>query len=466
MPRNDVLMGAGALVLIIGAVLFFGSASRPFSCKDCNVIIIAIDTFRADHASALGYERETTPAFDALAKKGYLFSEAISPASWTVPTFMSIFTGTYPSVHGVTNKFRVFTPSERVMSNLAESAPELSTLAEVLSENGYATGGFTGDAGVSGAFGYKQGFDTYTDEVPFGGMENSMRHALAWLDEHEDEKFFMFFHGYDLHGQFKIPPGYESIYDTGYDGTYRGTSAEEAVLREAQLAGPLAYTSEDAAFWTAWYDGKLHDADARLAAFLDEIAKRNLMEDTVIVVLSDHGEEFFEHGGFDHGHSLYDEQLHVPLLFVIPGTDGGAVIDSQVSTIDVMPTLLSLLDIRPTEEVRRQLAGRTNLLGYLENGERRGYDVFSETDYRDFTHKRSIRSEDGWKYILTLENGTQELYDLSTDPGEQHNLFSAEPYRARLLKDRLLAHLTETLGYDPSVPVSTGCLPVYPGECE
>src|SRR6185295_19086912 len=137
--------------------------------------------------------RDTTPAFDRLAADGALFTQAISPASWTVPASMSWMTGTYPSIHKVVNKFAKFTKEEQVISNLRKLSPELRTLAETLKADGYATGGFTGDAGVNGVFGFNAGYDVYFDSVPaFSGMDQSVPRALAWVKTVKDGKFFFF----------------------------------------------------------------------------------------------------------------------------------------------------------------------------------------------------------------------------------------------------------------------------------
>ncbi len=460
-------IAAFALLIGIGGVAFYFAKPpvAPFSCHGCNVIVIGVDTLRADHVGAAGYARDTTPAIDALAKKGYFFTNAIAASSWTVPSFMAAFTGRHPGETGVVNKFTVFTKDEQKLTNLAELSPETKTMTEAFKAAGYATGGFTGDAGVSGKFGYAQGFDIYTDETTFGGLENSQKHALAWLDSLEDQKFFMFFHGYDLHGQFALPADYESRYaPEGYAGPYRGTAKEEEKLREDQLAGPLAHTPEDAAFWTAWYDGKIRDADERLQGFLDALSARGLLENTVIVLVSDHGEEFFEHGGFDHGLTLYDELIHVPLIVVVPGTVGGKTIPAQVSTIDLAPTLFDIVGLEDAA-MKEQLASRRSLVPYLMNPALKGYDVYSETDYRDFTHKRSLRTADGWKFIMTLETDAEELYNLRADPGEKNNLVKENPVKASVLREMLRNHMRNELGDDPDAPVSEGCLPVYTGEC-
>ncbi len=145
--------------------------------------------------------------------------------------------------------------------------------------------------------------------------------------------------------------------------------------------------------------------------------------------------------------------------------EGGKVIGGQVTTLDVVPTLLEILGITPSANFGKQIAGRRSLVPYLENAGRAGYDVFTETDYRNYTHKRSIRTADGWKYILTLESGAEELYDLSADPGETTNLMAQEPAKIAQLRNVLRAHIRDDLGSDLDAPLRSDCIPVYEGQC-
>ncbi len=459
---------------ILGCGLFYYQAAHPvrapFACTNCNVIIIGVDTLRADHVHAFGYPLETTPTIDALAAKGYSFTNAISASSWTVPAFMSIMTGVYPSVHKVVNKYSVFTPTTQTLSNLHALAPSIQTLAEQMKAAGYATGGFTGDAGVSGKFGESQGFDVYTDEKTFGGFDNSAGHALSWLDSlPKDKKFFMFFHGYDLHGEFNLPASEGVFIPKDYKGPYTDSPQDEAKLREQQLLpGGITLTPADVAFFKGVYDSKLRAADTELGVFLNDLDKRGLLANTVIVVLADHGEEFYEHNGIDHGQSLYDELVHVPLIIDIPGSKGGEVIPAQVTTMDVSSTVLNIVGVTPSSAFTAQTAKSLNLVPYMKDPTTPGTAVYTETDYRDFTHKRSIRTPDGWKYIVTLESGKEELYNLSTDPGEKTNLINvaADSAEAQTLRTALDNHITNDLKGDPSARPSVGCLPVYQGECQ
>jgi len=465
MRTSRIVLLVIVLLLAAGAGIYTLWPAR-LHCPECNVLIIGIDTLRADRLHAFGYSRETTPTLDALAANGVSFTNAISASSWTVPSFMSIMTGVYPSVHEVTNKFSVFTATEQKFSGLSELAPDITTLAEVLKRSGYATGGFAAAPDVSAKFGYGKGFDEFVQSGLFGKMASSSGPAFAWLDSlPKRQKFFMFFHGYDAHGYTELSQDERVFVPSGYDGLYTGSRREATALRQEQLTQPLTLTPEDVAFWNGLYDSKIRKADAEVAALLDELRKRGVLDNTLVIVLSDHGEEFYEHGGTDHGLTLYDELIRVPLIINIPRGTRGLKIPAQVSTMDVAPTIFDILDITPGETFSRQQQGKS-LLPYFAGTADAGRDVFVETDYRDFTHKRGIRTADGWKLIVTMETGTEELYNLTNDPKEATDLARKLPQKTAELRGKLDAHLRDDLSADLSKTYTTGCLPVYKGECE
>jgi choline-sulfatase len=450
------------LIMFILALCAAPARAAPV-CSDCNVVLISMDALQARHVSHLGYKLPTTKTVDSLARAGVSFAQAISPASWTVPTYLSVFSSTYPSVHGLTNRWEKFSEKEKKQNNFKLAKPGLITIAEVFKAAGYATGGFTGDAGVSAVIGYDKGFDVYTDEVQFGGMDNSEKHALAWLDKLGGKKFFLFFHGYDSHGQYAVKEGYRSrFHPEGITTKYKGTKEEQAEIREAGLRGEFPkLTEDDLKFWRGWYDGKIADADDRLGSFLSALEKRGLKEKTLFVLISDHGTEFAEHGAFDHGHTLYDELVHVPFVISGPGVKKGRVLKEQVTTLDVLPTVLELTGLPVSKELKSQMAGRS-LAQVVTGGSLSGADVFTETDLRNFTHKRALRTSDGWKLILTLETGAEELYNLRKDPSEKNNLAEKETGRREKLRKKLMAHIEAMpLGRNSS----TECLPVYQGQC-
>jgi len=402
-----------------------------------------------------------------MAGQGYNFTNAISVASWTVPASMTWFTGVYPSEHRLTNKFSVYEPPVTKLSNLKELSPNIMTLAEVLKQNGYATGGFTGNAGVNGFFGYGQGFDVYFFEKgKFGSMDQSVPKALEWLAANKDRKFFLFLHGYDIHGQ-NVPAGgfdYRFV-DKGYDKKYTGSREEQEALREEGLEkGELKLRDEDVKFWRAIYDEKINRTDARFKQFLQEFDKLGLTGKTIFVLTSDHGTEFYEHRHFDHGFSLYDELIHVPLIIKLPDTTAGKVVKDQVSSIDIMPTILDLLDVRMPEAARKQLRG-SSLVPALR-GEPVAKDVYSETDYRLYTYKRSVMTKEGWKFIYTLENKKRELYNLKNDPAETVNLVEKEPKLAYELEQKLFGHF-KSIGHDLTARRwETGLNPVYDSQAK
>ncbi len=439
----------------------------PMKYKDYNVIFVSFDALQAAHVGSLGYARDVTPTIDAIAKEGFSFANTISTASWTVPASMTWFTGVYPSEHRLTNKFAVFNPPNNVLSNLKKLSPDLMTLAEVLKNNGYATGGFTGNAGVNGFFGYDQGFDTYFYEKgKFGSMGVSIPKAQEWLKDNGKKKFFMFLHGYDIHGQ-GIPEGgfdYRFV-DKGYDKRYTGSKEEQEALREEGLEkGETTLREEDIRFWRAIYDEKIQRTDALFKKFLVDFEKTGLMDKTLFVLTSDHGTEFHEHKRFDHGFSLYDELIHVPLVIKLPGQKAGRVINDQVSSIDVMPTILDLLDVQMPEKAKNQIRGAS--LTPALKGSKVAKDVFFETDYRLYTFKRGIQTVDGWKLIYTMENKGRELYNVKKDPGEKVNLAEKEPRKAYELEQRLFAHF-KSIGHDLTARRwETGLNPVYDSQAK
>lgn len=411
------------------------------ACPDCNVVFIAIDALQAKRISSLGYIRETTPEIDKLAAAGTSFSQAFSPSSWTIPTFLSVFSSTYPTEHTMTNRYRKFDEDEKIISNFAKDTPKLQVMAEIFRQKGYRTGAFTGASGVSAELGYNKGFEVFKDEVAFGGIENSAKNAIEWLKSlKKEEKFFLFLHGYDAHGQYSLPQDYNGKF-MQKSKKYKGTKEEEVALREAKVEGKSTNIDySDKQFWSAWYDSKIYDADHRLGQFLSEFQKMPQSKNTLIVFISDHGTEIFEHDAIDHGHTLYDELIQVPFIFKGPGIKKNLIVKEQVGTIDLLPTLLDYLSFKIPKNLKSQMRGRS-LLKALQGKKMAGTDVFSETDYRDLVHKRSIRTKDNWKFIITLDDGSEELYDLTSDPLEKKNLSISNKAKAKSMMSVLDKHL-------------------------
>lgn len=437
------------------------SKANP-SFKDFNIVLVSFDALQAGHVGCLGNARNVTPTLDAVARHGYCFTRATSVASWTVPASMTWFTGVYPSEHGMTNKYAVYDAKTQKLARLDEMSPHLATLADVLKQNGYATGGFTGNAGVSGGFGYDQGFDIYFFKPDqFGSMDQSIPEALAWAKTNRGRKFFLFLHGYDIHGQNTPAAGFDYRFvDPGYDKRFTGSEQEQEALREEGLdKGQLTLRDADVQFWRAVYDEKIQRADAKFSRFLRNYAALGLLAKTIFILTSDHGTELYEHRRFDHGFTLYQEQIHVPLIVWAPGMGRGLRIEDRVSSIDVMPTVLDLLEIQKSPGLQKQLRGKSLLPAM--RGEPSQRPVYSETNYRQFTYKRSIIAPSDWKLIYTLESKERELYQLRDDPGELRNQAAAEPAVADALERQLFEYF-KSIGHDLTAhPWKTGHNPVY-----
>lgn len=433
--------------------------------KKYNLILISIDGLQAKHLDIYGYPLDTTPNLDAFLNQSSLFTNTVSPSSWTVPTHMSIFTSMYPSEHKVVNKFSDYDMETQkgVVANLKQLSPNAVTLAEILKKNGYVTGGFTGDAGVGPQFGFNLGFDTYFETTgTFGGFDQSIPKAIDWLKQNKSKPFFLFLHGYDVHGQSQPAEGFDYRYvQKPYTGKYTGSPVEQTKLREDGLAnGSLQMSQKDINFWRAIYDEKINRMDVEFKDFMDQVQKLGVLDNTVIIVMSDHGTEFYEHGRFDHGHTLYGELVDVLFAIHQPGQKHGEKINQLVSTLDIFPTALKLLGIK--NAFPQQVKG-TDLSPAL-SGQDVSHNVFSETDYRLYTFKRSIQTPDGWKFILTLENMQKELYNLTKDPTEQTNLIVQSPVKGYELERILIEHINATSGQKNSSQL--GCSPVYTGQCK
>jgi choline-sulfatase len=382
-----------------------------------NVFLVTIDTLRADHVHCYGYERVETPAMDALAKDGFRFAQAFTPSPITNTSHASILTGLLPGTHGVTD-FAV---------PLQTSHP---TWAELVRKQGYHTAAFIGAVildSKSLAPGLDRGFDFYDnfperaatksrrDRVERRGME-VVQHAEAWLSAHPAGAHFVWVHLYDPHDPYEPPAPYSQIYK-----------------------GHL-------------YDGEIAYADSALANFIAYLKKHDWYANSVIVVVGDHGEGLGEHHEDTHGIFLYDSTTHVPLIVKLPaGGEGGKakVVDAQVRTTDILPTVLDLLGAAALETKEGE-----SLKAYFLGKETAARTAFGETDYPlrfGWAPLRSVRAE-GIKFI---EAPRPELYDLRRDADELDNKY--EPWNAQVQKSRgMLAALRANRPPPASSPSAVG----------
>ncbi len=357
--------------------------------RDLNVVLITIDTLRSDRISSYGSVRVDTPNIDGFAEEGVLFENAASTVPFTLPAHSSIHTGLYPPGHGV---------RENVGYTLDDN---VTTLAELLSDGGWATAGFVSAFVLDSRWGIAQGFDHYFDDFDLSAMESpnlssvqrsgdvTIAEAVRWLDERPaDAPFFLWLHLYDPHDPYTPPEPYLSMYpNRPYDGE-------------------VAYT------------------DALIGDFRRALEERDLLETSLVILTSDHGEGLGDHGEAFHGFFLYDSTIHVALIVRPPsGTGGGRSVDTAVSHVDLMPTVLEAAGL----EVPASLHGTSLWRLIAGENEGEGRHVYSESLYPllhyGWSPLRSIRTE---RYKL-ISAPRPEIYDVGADRREEHDLSGTSP---------------------------------------
>jgi len=441
-----------------------GDAAPPTSDaprRPLNVLVISVDTLRADHLGVYGYARPTSPHVDALAARGVRFDQAISPAPWTLPAYGSLFTGLLPARHraGVSvSREANFSDGRAVEKGDFEFlAPGVATIAERLAARGYATAAFVSNPFLDAQTGVDRGFASWTQYL--NRAQAGVELAQRYIEARGDTPWFVFLHLMDPHAPYTPPPPYDERFAGVSVGAIRGYPPSLASVRE----GPM----DDAAkkLLVDLYDGEIAYTDewiGRLVSFLDA---KHLTERTLIVLHADHGEEFWEHGGYEHGHSLHDEVLRVPLVFVCPDLVRVGVVSTRTSTVDVGPTILDLCGVeRPSDLDGVSLA--TQLLVDTKRanappapaGSTRGEsgsdsrdvvstprdviatprDVISEAMLYAHRESKSL-SRGPWKLVAHAA-GPHELYDLEHDPRETTDL-STGPHAADAagMREALLA---------------------------
>ena len=376
------------------------------------VILVSIDTVRRDHVGAYGYAKPTTPRLDALARGGILCQDAVSTSSWTLPAHLSMLTSVDPGAHGGTDMGHGY--NHRV-----------PTLAALMRKAGFATQAVTSHLYVSPVYGLDDGFDNMDFHQDRRATDVADR-AIEILDRVGDRPFFLFLHLYDPHWHYDPPEAQRRLFETAYSGSLTGLWQDFSKHDRSNT------TAADLAHLLALYDGEIRYADDEVGRVLEHVKARGLDRGTLVVVTSDHGEEFLEHGSWEHQKTLYEEVVRIPMVIAGPGVEPRQE-KWQTSLLDVMPTILAWagLPASPAQQGRSLL--RTP-------GTR---EMYGETDHTvDHTHKVFLRAGAGWwKGILSLDADgkpvREEWYDLAADPGEttsktlQNNV--ADAIRARTI---------------------------------
>jgi arylsulfatase A-like enzyme len=437
-PRPAVrgAMGATLLALAAAPLLLLLDRTPPSAASTDrrpavpHVILLSIDTLRADSLACSGSPEARAPHLDALAGDALCFTQASSSAAWTLPAMASVMTGVAPQVHGALH----------LRSRVPEGLP---TLAEVLRHAGYHTAAFVSSTVLGPQANLTQGFDEFhawpgpwlghslgasllTARVPRFRQDEAPPPALAdavtdWLRAHHEEPFFLWVHAFDPHAPYGPPRRY-----------LRGTPPPGGHLRfegwdeEAIRAGTWVPTVAERSWIRQLYEAEVRWTDDAVGRLLAELKRLEVYDDALILVVSDHGEEFWEHGGYGHGHTLYDELLHVPLVVKLPARPENQIgpITTPVSTASLFATVLDACDL--------PLPAGHPAAGSLLASPARPLLSQGLNRYED---RRAVRFG-RLKYICWTMSGREELYDLERDPGETVDLAALSP--AELAEGRRL----------------------------
>jgi hypothetical protein len=323
-----------------GSVSSAAAISEPAGARELgptpqvdNVVLISIDSLRADHLGCYGNPHDTSPVIDGLARQGVRFTNAMSATSWTLPSHASMLTGRYLLSHGV-------------ISSADQLSADVPTLAETLQRAGLSTGGVVSSLWLQPRYGFKRGFDYYDDssvegkawweELTLESAPNVTSHALSWLQQQRGRRFFLFVHFWDVHYDYSPPAPYDKMFDPDYKGSVNAADfMHNKAIRKGMPRRDLEHV-------LALYDGEIRWVDDHVAKILTALDELGLSDRTAVIVTADHGDEFFEHGGKGHQRTLYREVMHVPLIMRVPGITGGRAVEDPVSLVDVMPTVLDL----------------------------------------------------------------------------------------------------------------------------
>jgi arylsulfatase A-like enzyme len=411
---------AGTAELALSNVRIVKKAGEPIAIEKQarNVIVLLIDTLRASKLSIYNPKtRVKTPALDAFAAEGTVFERPQAPENWTKPSVASVLTSLHPATHN----------TKQDASKLPKSALMLS---EVYQKAGFETGSFIANGYVSNAFGFDQGWDHYTNyirERRNTNASNVFGEAASWIEKNKDKRFFAYIHTIDPHVPYDPPDAFLKMYDPEpYNGQVRNRRTHLMLDEVKKNPKKYSFTRRDEERIEALHDGEISYHDEHFGHFLAKLRELGLQDDTIIVITSDHGEEFQEHGSWGHGHSVYQELLGVPLLFRWPGViPAGVRVGPVVSTMDIGPTVLEATGV----PIPKEFEGHS-LMGFIRGDWPMGpYVAFS--DFLD--HRRVIRGGD-WKLIIR-GNLSQVIFDLKSDPGERKELDGrANPIAQRYLR--------------------------------
>ncbi|MBP6875202.1 MAG: sulfatase [Candidatus Eisenbacteria bacterium] len=421
------LIGLAALAVPIAAFLVYWLAfHHP---KQPNIVLITLESVRADHLGCYGYDKPTSPALDALAKEGVIYENAQAVTSWTLTAHASIFTGLYPDAHQVTGPF----------SRLDD---KYTTITEALANAGYYCAGVISGPYLSRAHNVPQGFQHYNEnpsaesqslshsKVTGREMEAGLRHVINVLRDRK-KPMFLFAYFWDPHYDY-IPPA-------PYDHMFVTPDCQPIDIRKYESSGRIhpGMAPGELAYVKSQYDGEIRWTDEHLGRVFDALKAQHMWDNTAIIVLADHGEEFFEHGEKGHKKNLYTESVRIPLIIKYPKGVGVGRDARLASQVDIFPTILELAHAQ-SDQPNQGLS----LLGPVPPSSRTAYMELLTANFfpkrgggfeaREVKNWYGARQGD-YQLIVQAEAERRELYNMRADPGQRTNIFGQEGTPSNML---------------------------------
>ena len=408
----------GGAILAIGLPGWVACSSpedRP------NIVLISIDSLRPDRLGIYGHDRDTSPNIDRFASEAVVFDSAFSTTSWTLPSHVSMLTGLYPEVHGVA----------RGKQRVGDSAVLAS---EMLREEGYQALAVVAGPYLRSRFGFNQGWDDYDDytisvrgkRATTGGPFTPRQHRriVEMLDGRDSRPLFLFLHYWDVHYDYNPPEPWASMFDPDYEG-----SLDVGLYTSNEGIHP-GMDRRDLEHLLALYDGEVAYTDHWIGELFNELRQRQLFDESIIIVTSDHGDEFFEHGHKGHRVNLYNSTLQIPLIVRFPQARwGGERVSVPVSLVDLVPTLLAWLSVDPPTVIN----GRS-LIPLLDPQTGDATRVV----FADLVSEQKTMISGNWKLLVGPRGAdATELYDLAEDPNERNDRSLDEPERTEDMVDTL-----------------------------
>jgi len=428
LTRRELLKYGAYAGLGIGINSSLGLLGCSKKAKDKlpNIILITLDTTRADHLSCYGYHRQTSPNLDKLAEESLLYNMAIAPSSWTLPSHASLFTGKFTSSHGMQfDPEGPFHLSDSISGSKSWSeyrargiASNEITLAMLLKEAGYSTGAVVGGPWMKKVFGLNKGFEYY-DDNEIGSRNGRLAEqvtdsAVKWIDKTQENKFFLFLNYFDPHGPYTPPMSFAStFFPAGTNPIGRELTTHELI---------------------SLYDGEILYMDHYIGKLIHKLKVDNLYDNTLIIITADHGEMFGEHGISGHCNTLYQEEIHVPLFIKYPGTEvAPSRTDEPIQLNDIMAIILERLNMKMPQNIQ---AGVPPKIGHPVLAETYPLSVASSRG-----HWRAIFEGD-LKFIWNSK-GNHLLFNIRDDIYEQHNLATVKPDLVKSMTDDLNQYLAK-----------------------